>query len=1034
MPELVRRDFLKLVGVSAGSAAAAGCSDHVEKLIPYVVQPEEITPGNPVVYASTCTECPVACGLHVKTREGRPIKVEGNPDHPVNQGRLCARAQASIERTYSPDRFKSPMRRNAAGELEPISWDEALSVVSQAIQKAPAKTHVLGGNPGPLASRTIDGFVTAIGGGGRTVYEPFANEALRAATQQVHGVAGEPVFDLDGADLIIDFGSEVLDTGHSPVEHARQWSDARDIEKNPHGGAKLVYIGARLSVTASSSDEWLPAKPGSEGLLALALAKAALDAGASADAAVVAAVAGADISAAAAASDVPVETIQRLGAALAKAKKAVALPPGSAVASRRAVGANAAVLLLNRVVGSASVSVAATPGTARYADVLALVQAMQGGKVGVLLVHDANPVYSLPSASGFDEALASVGLVVSFATANDETSALAGLVLPAHAPMESWGDRTSRAGVRGLIQPTLSPIYDTRAVPDALNEIRRSLGGDAAQNLPSGSFRDTVEASLGADVRASLMRGFVVSEVAAVAGAPEAIAIDVAAPILTGDGDFTLLAYPSPFLGDGTGAALPLLQEIPDPVTSVAWDSWAEISMATAEALDLEMGDVVSVATSAGSLDVAVYPRGGIRDDVIAIPTGQGHTVGYFASKAGQGLPGTARGVNVLDLLPADGVDEAGGRAFLTETAKVSKTGRFRRLTLLQFNDNKRGRQLGEVLTLAALAETADAHAAPAEGAHGEGHGGGHGASHGTGALAHEIHQPYDPADDASNAQYERTFHLAGEASAKESPYRWGMTVDLDKCTGCSACISACYVENNIPRVGEEETRLVRQMAWIRIDRWAGNGEAVMHVGREFSYASNEKLGDSDVRNSPMFCQHCGAAPCEPVCPVIATYHNEEGLNGMIYNRCIGTRYCANNCPYKVRRYNYFDHQIGGRDSAANPAGGKWPAPMELGLNPDVTVRGQGVMEKCTMCVQRIQYARQEAKNDGDAVIADGAVQTACQQTCPSGAITFGNLRDDHSAVSKAADSKRGYHALHVLNTRPAVTYLAKVDRGKVEG
>ena len=491
--------------------------------------------------------------------------------------------------------------------------------------------------------------------------------------------------------------------------------------------------------------------------------------------------------------------------------------------------------------------------------------------------------------------------------------------------------------------------------------------------------------------------------------------IELAPPVLTGDGELTLLAFPHSLLGAGEGAALSLLQEIPDPITSVSWESWAEISRNTAAKLGVEMGDVLRVATTAGAVEVAAYVRGGIRDDVIAIPTGQGHSVGRFASKAGQGLLGVARGVNAFDLLPGDGVDESGGRAFLTERAQVTSTGRHRRLPMSQFNDNKRGRQLGEVMTLSALA------AATAGGGagHGDAHGAGHAAA-GGGAAAHEIRKPYDPADDAANAEYAKTFDKLGEASAAESPYRWGMSVDVDKCTGCSACIAACYVENNIPRVGEDETRLVRQMAWLRIDRWVGEGEAKFGSGRQFYHENHEQLGNTDVRNAPMFCQHCGSAPCEPVCPVIATYHNEEGLNAMVYNRCIGTRYCANNCPYKVRRFNYFDHQLT-----------KWPEPMELGLNPDVTVRGQGVMEKCTMCVQRVQTARQEAAARGEE-IPDGAVQTACQQTCPSSAIQFGNLRDDDSRVSKKSDSPRGYHALHVLNTRPGVTYLAKVDRGGV--
>jgi molybdopterin-containing oxidoreductase family iron-sulfur binding subunit len=358
-------------------------------------------------------------------------------------------------------------------------------------------------------------------------------------------------------------------------------------------------------------------------------------------------------------------------------------------------------------------------------------------------------------------------------------------------------------------------------------------------------------------------------------------------------------------------------------------------------------------------------------------------------------------------------VDENGGRAWLTERARVSATGRHRRLPLLQTSDNQRGRQIGEALPLAALTGAAGV---PDE-AHG-GHGGGHGDGH---AAAHEMRVPYDPAADAANAQLAKEF--PNERSVKESPYRWGMTVDLDRCTGCSACIAACYVENNIPVVGEDETRRVRQMAWLRIDRFVGAGEPELEAGRVHPAESRERLGQVDVRNTPLLCQQCGSAPCEPVCPVIATYHNEEGLNAMIYNRCIGTRYCANNCPYKVRRFNYFDNQLT-----------KWPSPMELGLNPDVTVRGQGVMEKCNFCVQRIQVARQAAKAEGR-TIGDGEVRTACQQTCPSDAIAFGNLRDPASEVSRrAGDEKRGYHALHMLNTRPAVTYLAKVLRGEVEG
>ncbi len=1032
MPEIARRDFLKLVGVGASGAAAAGCAEKVEQLIPYVVQPEEVTPGKAVWYASSCTECSVGCGILVKTREGRPIKLEGNPEHPINKGKLCGKAQASVGRTYSPDRFKGPLKRDASGALQPISWNDAFAEIAAAVKKNPAGTAVLGGDPGDTAGSVIDQVVAALGAK-RVTYIPFSGEALREATKLVFGVASEPVFDLSGADLIVDFGAEALESGPSPVEHQRQWAEARDIDTHSHdGGARLVYVGSRLSLTASSSDQWLAAKPGTEGVLALALARAVVAAqGAeSPNAALLAGpLAKFDAESAAATTEIPAETIAKLGAALAKAKNPVALPPGVGVTSRKAVGANAAVLVLNQVIGAVGrgvaipAPVANAKARAKYADVLALVEQMKAGAVGVLLVHHGNPLYSLPKATGFAEALAKVGLVVSFATAVDETSAAAHLVLPDHAPLESWGDVRPRAGVRGVIQPAFRPLYDTQSVPDSLLGIARAAGAA----VPAGDFHSLVNAAWsGTDARAALQRGGVFGgsaapvavaaadgETAAAAPAPapapvaaatfDASRVDAGAPDLAGPGEYTLLAFPHITLGDGRGAALGLLQEIPDTVTHVLWESWAEISVATAAKLGVENGDILKVTTAAGELEVAAFVRGGIRDDVIAIPTGQGHTVGRYASKEDNGMPGVARGVNVASVL-SGATDEAGGQAWLTEKASVANTGKHRRLPMLQFSDNKRGRQLGEVMTLAAF----NGHEEHGEGEH-----------HGP----HEIRKPYDPAADAADAQYAATFQARGEKSAKESPYRWGITVDLDKCTGCSACITACYVENNIPVVGEQEIRNVRPMTWLRIDRWVGDGQTdfMNEMGRIQIAPSGETLGNVDVRNAPIMCQHCGAAPCEPVCPVIATYHNEEGLNGMIYNRCIGTRYCANNCPYKVRRYNYFDNQIE-----------RWPSPMELGLNPDVTVRGQGVMEKCTFCVQRIQYARQDAKNAGGhaAVIADGAVQTACQQTCPSNAITFGNLRDDASAVSQKADSKRAYHALHVLNTRPAVTYLSKVVRG----
>jgi molybdopterin-containing oxidoreductase family iron-sulfur binding subunit len=997
MPALDRRDFLKLVGVGAGGAVAAGCSDPVEKLIPYVIQPEEITPGLPVFYSSTCRECPAGCGLHVRTREGRPIKLEGNPEHPVNQGALCARGQTAIGRSYHPDRFAQPQGRGAGGGLEPIGWDEAIAQLADAIRANPAGTWVLGGDVGPTANRAIDRWLEAIGGGGRVVYEPFAPEALREACRLLYGAPRLPRFDLSQADLVIDFGAESLDSGLSPVEHARQLAAARDVTR-PHGGARFVYVGPRLSLTAASADEWLPARPGSEGIVAMAVARVALET--RGDGGAIAGMARAFTPEhAASLAGIDPEAIVRLGRAVAKAETAVALPPSVGASSRRAVASTAAVLLLNQAAGSIGRAVLLEPepeGRARasHRETLRLVEAMASGKVSVLIVHDADPVYSLPAAAGFAEALGKVGLVVSTAPMLDETAARAQLVLPDHTPLESWGDAEPRAGVRSLLQPTLRPLFDTRALVDTLHDVGRKVGAEVAAKLPEGSFKSLLEtawAGTAGGFRKALARGGEFAPASGGGGAPglaaSAAQLEVAEPLLEGDGELTLLAHPHPFLHDGRGANLPWLQEIPDPVTKVTWQSWAELSHATAERLGLEPGDVVAVETPAGKIEVPTVPRGGIRDDVVAIAIGQGHHHGHYASLAGDGHPGEARGASVISVLPSL-TDEAGGRAWLSTKASVSKTGRFHRLTLLQFSDNKRGRKLGEAVALAAL--------------------NGHGESHGEHGGHHEIELPYDATKD----------------STADSPYRWGMSIDLDRCTGCSACVAACYIENAVPVVGEPMMARARQMSWLRIERWIGDGEADMQDGRKRRlYPDREVLGQVDVRHSPMLCQQCGAAPCEPVCPVLATYHNHEGLNGMVYNRCVGTRYCSNNCPYKVRRFNYYDY------SREN-----WPGLLGLMLNPDVTVRQQGVMEKCTFCVQRIEGARQKAK-DEQRPIRDGEVVTACQQACPTQAIHFGNLKDAESAVVKAgADPVRGYHALHVLNTRPAVTYLAKVTRGPVEG
>ena len=1011
MSELDRREFLKIVGLSVGAAAAAGCSDPAEKLIPYVIQPETITPGISIDYASTCLECSSGCGLHVKTREGRPIKLEGNPEHPINKGRLCARGQASLGRTYHPDRIAGAATRSGDGSLQPISWDDARGKLAAKLGSAAGKTWILGGPVGPSLDGLLDQIVRATGIAGRLSYEPFGDHALIAASQQLFGVYAAPIFDLTGADLVVDFGSDFLDTGRSPVEHARQLSEGRDVAVHADGGARVIAVGARQNLTTSNADIWVPARPGSEGALALALAHSV--ANARGNASLAAATNGANKSAAIAAAGIDAALFDKIAAKLAGAQRAVALPPGVASSTTAGRSDAAAVLLLNAAIGAIGASVkypvADAKRTASLADVKALIEKMNAGQVECLLIHDLNPIYSLPAALGFRDALAKVELVVAFAPLADETTERANLLLPDHTPMESWGDASPRPGVRSLVQPTVRPLFDTQALGDTLLAAVRAIGGNATATLPAGNWKSVLEGNWATTSwRHALARGGEFGEmpIRKAALVPGFAGIQVRTPQISGSGDFTLIAFPHSFHGDGRGAALPWNQEVPDPVTKLSWNSWVELSHNKVAELGVTFGDVVTIATEAGSFDVSVFPRGGIPDDVIAIPIGQGHTVGHYASMAGdeQSQPGVARGVNLADILPA-AMDEAGGQAFLSTKATVTKTGRFRRLALSQWTDNQRKRELAPEFSLYDLAQTGGtAHflaATPASASeHGEAEG--HEAAGG-----HHFSGPpfeFDAANDANPDQ----------------PYRWGMTIDNDKCTGCSACITACYVENNVSIVGEQQAIKHREMTWLRIERYNGDGDDDVSADSERRpIPSGEVLGMNKVRYLPMLCQHCGAAPCEAVCPVIATYHNDEGINGMVYNRCVGTRYCANNCTYKVRRFNYFDY---GRKN--------WPGLLGLMLNPDVTVRGQGVMEKCSFCVQRIEAARQPAKDAGKPIAAD-AVKTACQQSCPSDAISFGNVRDKSSAPAKRAEqgAKRAYQALQVLNTRSAVTYLGQVRR-----
>ena len=962
-------------------------------IIPFVIPPEDVVPGVATWYASVCGECPAGCGTLVRTREGRAVKLEGNPEHPVNRGGLCIRGQSSLQGLYNPDRIAGPRRRRvtneAAGQsvLEPVTWTEAQQELVSRLQalhdadrgdRIALITQPLTGTMATLVSAWVD----AVGGARWVRYEPFAYEAIRRANERVFGRADLPHYDFAGADVLVSFGADFLETFGSPVGYARDHAGQRRVRSGEK--ARFVQIEPRLSMTGASADVWHAVPPETEGLVAAAMLQTIvgerraqgvpdeiLDR-------IAGLVTGATPEQAATATGLSAAMIRELARAFSDPAlgpgRTLAVGGGVGVSGSNATAAQMAIALLNYVAGNVGTTVdfasASTLGsTATYAQTRELGDAMRSGQIELAIIYNVNPVFTMPDAADFGSALAQVPFVASLSSLPDETTALADLLLPTHTMLESWGDSLPRRGVHGLIQPVMQPVFDTRHAGDLLLEVGRALGDEAAAGLPQRGFyrflRDEWERRQpapdpetgdpqGPDFETywadALRRGGTTLPVepVAVEVVPEVFETDLVGQLApsTSGRRYTLIAYPSLHFFDGRGANRPWLQEIPEPLLKTTWGSGVEMTPDTARVLGTEEGQLVTVESDHGRVDASVIINPHLADGVVAIGIGQGHTnFGRYA---------TGRGVNPIALLDAEPEPASGGVRWLGTGVDITPRELDRQIPRLQRTFDQQGRELAQSVSLAALA-------------------------------AGEVH-PEAPLV-SLHAEHDHPVH------------HWGMAIDLDACNGCNACVAACYAENNIPVIGADQMRRGRTMSWLRIERFVEPGK-----------------GDAgpDTRFLPMLCQHCDHAPCETVCPTYATYHTEEGLNAQVYNRCVGTRYCSNNCPYKVRRFNWFAPEF--------------DAPLQLQLNPDVTGRSAGVMEKCTFCVQRIQDGKQTAR-DEDRPVRDGDVSPACAQSCPAQAIVFGDMNDPRSRVSRLSDDARAYHVLSELNTRPAVTYLKKVTQ-----
>jgi len=971
-----RRTFLKLAGMGSLSFAA-GCSDPQKTLYSLVNAPDDMVVGKGTWYASTCRECPAGCGILAKNREGRVIKIEGNPLHPMNRGRICMRGQAALQAVFNPDRIRTPLMKEA-GVFRPISFASAESLIRErtqgAVQRGRDRVRLVTECVGTTQLRLFTEALKSWRSGGPIVCEPFAYEALKTANKQVFQMDGLVSYRIENADVLLSFGADFLETWLSPVEYAIKFK-AMHAYRNRQKGY-FFHISPYQSLTAANADLWMSCNPGGETAIAMGLIREILADGR-----------GKTIrefvrsSVLKAAQPYTRDRVMELGGIsgeqfdglkgrLLTAKSPLILGTGTGDTGGNALHTNMAVNLLNLFLDPElknldglsrhHIEVAAS----RY-DVIEFFSQVQDGTADVLILNNVNPVFQRPGGNRAAEALKRDSLfVVSFSNFMDETSEMADLIFPTRMPLESWDAYAGKKGFVSILQPASGRLTDAPHLGDVI------LDTAFAQTKPAGNYKSYLLADLTEAGHIQNPQDWVAAvRKGGFKTTPASAEVEWFVPYTVSDAFHTvtepagknlmLVGAPSIRFFDGRGANRPWLVEIPDPITKVAWQTPVLVHPDTMASRGLDQGDVVTIQSKQGSLQATVYESEGVRPDVLMMSIGQGHSsYGRYAED---------HGVNPTRLFPSDVCPLCGGPSFAIHPVSLHGTGQRRELAHTDGSRIQHGRKIAPSISFdnarRGKRDKAD------------------GLTMWDFPLTLPLPEGYDP---------KRDFY----PPIQYKDYRWAMVVDLDRCIGCGACSAACYAENNVGVVGETQIINGREMSWLRVERYQDPDDM------------------KKITFLPFMCQQCDNAPCEAVCPVYAPHHSKEGLNNQIYNRCIGTRFCSQNCPYKIRRFNWYTWQ--------------WPAPLQLQLNPDVTVRSKGVMEKCSFCIQRIKSGHDTAKNE-NRKIRDGEITPACVQTCPTDAFVFGNLLDRSSRVRRMVDDSRAYQVMGYLNVKPAVIYLKKV-------
>ncbi|KPE51704.1 TAT-variant-translocated molybdopterin oxidoreductase [Chryseobacterium indologenes] len=970
-----RRDFLKLLGFSTAAVTLAACEAPVIKTIPYVVKPHDIIPGVPNYYASTYFDGFDFASVLVKTREGRPIKIEPNPAA-GDLGKTNARAQASVLSLYDNDKVKQP---KFEGKDE--TFDKVDSFVIKGLDEAKASgkkivllSHSL---PSPTFKKLFADFKAKYPTAELVTYDALPYSAALDAAQEVFGQRVLPVYDLKGSELVVSFQADFLGD-YNAASLETSYAAARKPGPNM---LRHIQVESNMSLTGANADSRYRLKPSAVNKTLVEVYNAIVGGGTS--------------------DKTATEIANELKA---KGSKAVVFADGSK-------GAQVLAHLINQKLGSVAFTGKANFlkefNNARYQEFLGWVNA---GQVGVLIANNVDPIYSHPKGEDFKKSLTKVPYVIAVADKKNEMYKAAKAVIPVANWLESWGDIEPQTGVYSLMQPTIQKIYKSRQIEESL------LVWKNGKNNAANSYYDYLKANAssilgGTSFNKALYNGINTSSNAATLAYTGGNGAQAAAELGNFKAsDLELVLYTKPSMGDGTQANNPWLQELPDPITRMSWDNYLTISPKDAEkfAIDNDLnarmqldGSIVNLTVNGVTIkDVPVFIQPGQAEGSVGLALGYG--------KKNSGATADT-GVNAYPLFDGSNLAVSG--------VKIEKTGENHEFAGIQLQNTLMGRyEIAKEVPLADYLNVAfdDEHKGwnkPLE--------------------YHTI----------SGALPARKIDLWDAFDDTDGPH-FNLSIDLNSCTGCGACIIACQAENNVPVVGKDEIRMSRDMYWLRIDRYYSSKQKVevyeglkdgMAVPELYGTAFNKEGGalnhpadNPDVIFQPVMCQHCNHAPCETVCPVAATSHGKQGQNHMAYNRCIGTRYCANNCPYKVRRFNWFTYNLNDKfDFNMNNDLGR------MVLNPDVVVRTRGVMEKCSMCIQMTQTTILEAKKEGRKVKA-GEFQTACSKACSTGAMTFGDMNDKESEVRELYSSNRRYYLLEEIGTKPNVFYHTKV-RNRVE-